>query len=420
MVKRTLGKIVIMGALMMCMLVCANVIGVEYNLLDMGKVEAASKRPIKSIKQSKSKMQSGKSKISVKVTFKEKIKSATVVIQNSDKTTVKSFKVRNCKAKTFVWNGKSNTGSYVAAGKYRVKVQCGSQTKYSKYFAVTPSKSFAGGSGTSKSPYMISNVKQLKAMVKYNGCWFSQSKDINMGYEAVELFGSQSEFVGKYDGKGYKISNYLYSSTERVKGISLFGVIGKRGVVKNLHMDNVAISSGNSAAAIATKNYGKIQKCSVYGSISTVNASRDYGHYAGMICSENYGKVLACKSNGTITAKYSDTLDVRNVASHAAGIVAYNEGTVGDCVSDTNVEVTSGDTDCYAGCVVARNKGVVLDSEAKGTVNAHARTSLFGFGTGYAGGIVGFNEATINGCYFLGDSAQITGDACGEIYGGSI
>ncbi len=379
----------------------------------------AAAQKIKSVELSKNSFQSGKSKISIKVSFKEKIKSATVYVQTKNKT-VKSLKISNSKSKSMSWNGKSDDGNYVPAGKYRLKIKCSGSVKYSKWFTVKPSSAFSGGYGTEKQPYLVSSAKQLKQIVKFNGCYFKQKQNINLGYKALNLFSEQNQFTGKYDGNGYTIKNYLYSSTSKVDGISLFGVIGKKGIVKNLRMENVTISCGNSAAGIAVKNYGKIYKCVVKGTISTVGANRDYSHYAGMICSENYGKILKCKSHGTITAKYSDDLGVKYIKSHAAGIVAYNEGSVSDCYSSTAIEVTSGDTDCYAGGIVAKNKGIVADSDAKGAVNAHARTSLFGFGTGYAGGIVGFNEATISGCLFLGKTENLVGESSGDIYGGKI
>lgn len=358
-----------------------------------------------------------KTNTTIKFYLTKKAKKTTISILNKNNTTVRKFVIKNKKSATIKWNGKGSAGTYVASGKYRAKVTVGKYSKISSTFTISPSRDFAGGSGTKDSPYLISNLSHLKNIYYYNDCYFKQKNNIDLKYTSVMLFNKSVKFKGKYDGAGYKISNYLYSNSSKVTGVALFYAIDKKGLVKNLTLDNYVLTCGNSGGGIAVENYGTIKNCTVKGTITTLSESYDYSHNSGLICSSNLaGKIINCTVNGSVSSSYSESADKR-MESTAGGIAGYNNGTIINCKSKTDVQAVSGDDDCCAGILVGKNLGTISDCETNGTCYAHAKTSLFGFGTGYSGGIVGFNSGAIISSLFTGNSEDLTGDSAGEIQG---
>lgn len=370
-----------------------------------------------SIKNGKN-FQPGKNNLTIIVKLTSITSKMKISIINSEKKVVRTYSAKNVKTKKIVWNGKNSKGSYVSAGKYKVKAVVGKVSKFSKSITLKASSAFLGGKGTKTSPYKVGSISQLKKLKLYNGCYFIQNNDIDFNYSYIKLFSESNPFIGNYNGNGHTINNLLFSNGDYYKDFGMFSAIGSKGVVKNIKFNNTTVSCGNSAGVVAAINDGTIENCKVYGTVDTVNTSRDFTHETGMVCGLNRGKIINCSAKGTVSAKYDSEKDARYIKSHGGGIVGNNTGLVTLCTTNVVVEVTSGDTDCYAGGIVAYNSGVVSDCTADGSVYAHARTSLFGTGDGYSGGIVGYNAATVKGCVFAGNADNITGDNTGEIFGG--
>ncbi|MBQ7563789.1 MAG: Ig-like domain-containing protein [Lachnospiraceae bacterium] len=280
---------------------------------------------------------------------------------------------------------------------------------------IDASSLFSGGAGTENSPFIVSTAEQLLKVEQFNGFYYIQNKDIDLNYEYVNLFSEEEPFVGSYDGNGYSITNFMYIGTDHVTGFGLFQTIGEGGVVKNLKMKNETITCGNSAGGITAHNMGIIENCSVEGIIKTLTASTKYEHESGMICGKNEGRILSCHAAGELSAKYDDGKDVRNAKAKGGGIAGSNSGFINLCESEADVDVSTVDTDCYAGGIVAYNSGVANYCTARGKINGNARLTLFGMGTGYAGGVAGFNTGTIQGNEYTGDVDSITGGKTGKI-----
>lgn len=146
---------------------------------------------------------------------------------------------------------------------------------------------FAGGEGTSSSPYRIAAARHLnnigRLWNKHSGDLrtrsFSQTADIVLADPAgvsepgdagrnMEIISTNNAtFDGIYDGGNFRISN-LYISSANVL-VAPFAQIGKNGTVKNLRVEVRRIqgdaSSTTNVGGIAALSQGLIENCHVSG-----------------------------------------------------------------------------------------------------------------------------------------------------------
>ena len=143
---------------------------------------------------------------------------------------------------------------------------------------------YAGGSGTSSSPWQIATAAQLKLMRDTVNAddgkndvskYWVLTADIDLGGEEWEPIGwSKSgnydyEFSGTFDGAGHVVKNFAITQAAQVKSatdgtyyynnIGLFGsVLG--GTIKNLGVENftATVNEPNNTAADAVSNIGGI------------------------------------------------------------------------------------------------------------------------------------------------------------------
>lgn len=345
-------------------------------------------------------------KVAFKLT-KYKAAKAYVSIVNSSGTTVykKTYSnVAKNKLYSFNWNGKNTKGNYVPAGSYRVLVKVGTTKAYTSYLKFIAKNDFADGSGSKTNPFEVATVAQFNKIVKYPTAYFTQTEDLDFGYEAVGGFFSEDQpFNGVYDGNEKTLSNI--AGTE-----ALFEYVGTKATIKNLKMTGCSVV-GNEQALLAKYNYGKIVNCNVSGTVSSTVKATAYG---ALLVDTNYGTVSSCETFGVV----STTAAVGTVAntSYAGGIVNYNKqgGKIISCSSHTDLKSTStGGCQAHAGGIVAINDGVVNGCEADGkieTINAK------GLKYHRPGGIVGDNRAQIIDCYYTGTSSVgIAGENTGTI-----
>lgn len=113
--------------------------------------------------------------------------------------------------------------------------------------------SFAGGSGTTADPYLVSNQAQLEAIKgsSYPTCAFKQTGDIALSGPWTPIGASyQSRFTGEFDGGGYQISGINISAS----GQSYWGFFGYTeggAVIKNMRLaGSVNIPGGNGIGAL--------------------------------------------------------------------------------------------------------------------------------------------------------------------------
>ncbi|MCL2797996.1 MAG: hypothetical protein FWD58_08095, partial [Firmicutes bacterium] len=114
----------------------------------------------------------------------------------------------------------------------------------------------------------------------------------------------QSFFNGTFDGRGYALKNITMSvdatGSVGVYGFSIFGVIGKSGVVKNVSFENFTCLQATATSTIAAQNavvahhnHGTIQDCYFSGVRINSKGGDAFGHNA-VIAAFNYNKIDRC------------------------------------------------------------------------------------------------------------------------------
>ena len=156
--------------------------------------------------------------------------------------------------------------------------------------------------------YMVYNADGLlawnKAAQKDESINCTLTADIDMTGREWTRLGTWPGYSGIFNGQGYRITglNISAATTE------LFGLLNKRGVIKNLQLIDVNLyGSSGPAAGIVEQNEGKIIACSVTGKISA------YGKTSGIAYS-NYGDIIACWFDGTLKEYESGAIVCYNYA----------------------------------------------------------------------------------------------------------
>ena len=178
-------------------------------------------------------------------------------------------------------------------------------------------------------------------------------------------------FTGKFDGKGYKVTELYINRPERAH-VGLFACIVLSGEVKNLGIKDCWIKgNSHSSALVGYIYYGTVRNCYSTGSV--------FGNgYVGGLVGENGGSVVSCYSTCSVYGNES-----------VGGLVGDNyDGSVSNCYSTGTVYVNGN----YAGGLVGYNSwGTISNSYSTGMVS----------GSGVIGGFVGIGiYGTVSSCYW--------------------
>ena len=184
-------------------------------------------------------------------------------------------------------------------------------------------------------------------------------------------------FAGRLDGAGHTIKNlYLKNG----KGLIPYN----KGTVKNLTLAGI-LKGGDETAALTGTNAGTLEEIT---SNVTVTGGNKIAGIAGNNTKD--GVIKDCHNTGAVTGE-----------SYAAGIVAYNEGSVSGC-SNTAV-ITAGST--FAGGIAAANTNAVKSEAANVSKSANSGHVIVSSSAerAYAGGVVGWNNASVSSLYNTGN-----------------
>ncbi len=147
--------------------------------------------------------------------------------------------------------------------------------------------------GSELNPYVISTPNQLDTLSKlmtsykytYSGNYFVLANDINMSDIVFTPIGryynssssSNYMFNGKFDGRGFTISNLSISGSYSY--VALFGYTGSDFVLKNLTLaDNCSFATTSSyAGSLVGYNNGRIDRCASFATVTATN-------YIGGLC----------------------------------------------------------------------------------------------------------------------------------------
>ncbi len=185
---------------------------------------------------------------------------------------------------------------------------------------------FAGGSGTSGSPYQITTPAELASMSSYlgagnSGKYFKLMNDIDLNVSPYNTGGgwtpigySGNAFYGKFDGN-YKTVSNIYISTATGDYQGLFGLIGSGGLVQNVVISSPNISADYGVGALAGGNQGTVTKAGVR------NGSVAGTQRVGGLIGEDYGGISY--SFASTTVNFNPQSSVTCCAGGLAGEVAF-------------------------------------------------------------------------------------------------
>ena len=240
-----------------------------------------------------------------------------------------------------------------------------------------PANAFAmDGEGTKENPYEIAAADDLyefaiKVNEGDNTACAVLTADITLPIDTNWTpIGKDKDHMynGTFDGDGHTITGLSVDiQSGNIIYAGLFGCLGAGGTIKNVSLTDSKITcSGNRvyAGGVCGWNYGTIENCYNTGDVS---GTSEYGFvYAGGVCGLNdYGTIENCYNTGEVSGIYGFV--------YAGGVCGVNDyGTIENCYNTGEVSGTGTSTD----------------------------------GSGYAGGVCGWNTGTIENCYFLFGTAD--------------
>ncbi len=249
---------------------------------------------------------------------------------------------------------------------------------------------YAGGDGSSGTPYQIATLGQLLRLSETPSDWaagkyFELTADIDAsatstwdgGLGFSPIGNSGTPFSGSFDGKGYIITGLsVIRPSEQYVG--LFGYLG--GSVQRVGLETLSVSGiGDVGGLVGFNDGGTVSSCYATGSVS---GSAQVGGLVGYNVS---GTVSSCYATGTVSGLYS-----------IGGLIGYSDGgTVSSCYATGSV---TGDS--QVGGLVGYNGGTVNSCYATGSVS----------GNSSVGGLVGINGGTVSSCYW---DTETSGTATG-------
>ena len=229
---------------------------------------------------------------------------------------------------------------------------------------------------------VISNFDQFKAIKDLPNAKYLFACDINChGEQLISI----SNFAGEIEGNGFKIYNFIISSTSTQTGI----VNNNTGIIKNLYVGDYT-----------------------YNVKSTLGAESSFG----IIVARNWGTVENCHVlEGEMTVSVSIA---SGVACMIGGIVGYNAnsggyiGIISNCTNRATINTRTNHSPGYSeninvGGIAGRNNGdcQVINCTNYGTINAHSTTGHHGTKLYFVGGVVGWNytNGVMKKCANLGE-----------------
>ena len=232
--------------------------------------------------------------------------------------------------------------------------------------------------------YQISSAQDLIdfATLVNNGNKNANAKlttNIDMSGKTFTPIGTSSQqYSGTFDGNEKSVNNLVFSNLYYNRGV--FGYVGPQGKVQKLYLGgNSKITGNGNVGGIVGYNYGNISLCMVTSSVS-ISASVSYEAWAEGGTNSNFG-----------------------------GIAGVNEGTISSCSNHGYLSYTSNSLVSFSnfGGIAGKNvnNGKIERGQNTGTISGSANT----------GGIVGFNQATVQNSLNLGKVSGVKSSSGGIV-----
>jgi len=285
------------------------------------------------------------------------------------------------------------------------------------------------GSGTSASPYLISDYADLAAIG--TGSYsvkavYRLASDIDASSSATAH--GDSGFVplvfrGTFHGAGYAIRNLVIHRVG-VPDIGLFSYLDTAAVVDSLVLEGVSVTGSDAVGGLVAYNRGKVSDCSVSGSVWGDSASYVGGlvgyHMGAVVNSRSTASVGGRKAEevgGLVGLSYGGSLSrsafsgaVVDTATNAmvGGLAGMLQGANVDSCSSSGSVTAIGDSARVGGWVGVSNDARILFAVSGGSVQVNGAH-------GYAGGLIGLSWGdTIFGSYATG---SVSGGEAGNVGG---
>ena len=293
---------------------------------------------------------------------------------------------------TFITSTFTNGKTFVYKMKNATDWQAGGEYTYTVSLAAAKDLGYtieSNGSYTVTSADGLMNVAEL-----VNG----GKTDINITLDKnIDLTGKgwtpigtsfDNSYKGTFDGGGHTITGLTVTTNDQFVG--LFGYLNRAGMVKNVVMEGIQITSNHMfgcTGGVVGYSWGTIENCSVSGSVSGTNC------VGGVVGSQKAGSIIGCSSSAIVKG-----------TRYVGGVAGEKWGTMTACYATGNVtlEINS-PQDLSGGGVVGLNGGsTVLACYATGNVNSKGSNT----GNVHIGGLFGDNYTVVTACYWKNNQEQ--------------
>ena len=287
---------------------------------------------------------------------------------------------------TFITSTFTNGKTFVYKMKNAADWQAGGEYTYTVSLAAAKDLGYtieSDGSYTVTSADGLMNVAEL-----VNG----GKTDINITLDKnIDLTGKgwtpigtsfDNSYKGTFDGGGHTITGLTVTTNDQFVG--LFGYLNRAGMVKNVVMEGIQITSNHMfgcTGGVVGYSWGTIENCSVSGSVSGTDC------VGGVVGSQKAGSIIGCSSSAAVKGKH-----------YVGGVAGEKWGTMTACYATGNVtlEIASQKNN-FGGGVVGLNGGSrVLACYATGNVTSTGSST----GNVHIGGLFGDSYTTVTACYW--------------------
>ena len=293
---------------------------------------------------------------------------------------------------TFITSTFTNGKTFVYKMKNATDWQAGGEYTYTVSLAAAKDLGYtieSDGSYTVTSADGLMNVAEL-----VNG----GKTDINITLDKnIDLTGKgwtpigtsfDNSYKGTFDGGGHTITGLTVTTNDQFVG--LFGYLNRAGMVKNVVMEGIQITSNHMfgcTGGVVGYSWGTIENCSVSGSVSGTDC------VGGVVGSQKAGSIIGCCSSATVKGTH-----------YVGGVAGEKWGTMTACYATGNVtlEIASQKNN-FGGGVVGLNGGSrVLACYATGNVTSTGSST----GNVHIGGLFGDSYTTVTACYWKNNHEQ--------------
>lgn len=191
-----------------------------------------------------------------------------------------------------------------------------------------------------------------------------------------------NSYKGTFDGGGHTITGLAVTTNDQFVG--LFGYLNRAGMVKNVVMEGIQITSNHMfgcTGGVVGYSWGIIENCSVSGSVSGTDC------VGGVVGSQKAGSIIGCSTSATVKGTH-----------YVGGVAGEKWGSMTACYATGNVtlEIASQKNN-FGGGVVGLNGGSrVLACYATGNVTSTGSST----GNVHIGGLFGDSYTTVTACYW--------------------